>query len=204
MTRRGRRPSSLRDARHILARSLVSMRIDVAVEPNRSNRVRVPLVFAFLAVMHVVGTPASSSGQTLSLGPWQVPDSIKQRCAFQPVAGPCPVADTSVLVYDDNEAVRLVVRRDNPCAWSPRAAWMLSRDTIRVAWSFDGARGDVACPSHVHWDAWETRIAPLVPGPYVVVVYLTRGNALPQFIGARSITLNSPDPIPPAPHHPRI
>lgn len=204
MTRRGRRSSSLGDARHIFTRSLVSMRIDVAVEPNRSNRVRVPLVFAFLALIHVAGRPASSSGQTLSLGRWQVPDSIAQRCAFQPVAGPCPVADTSVLVYDDNEAVRLVVRRDNPCGWSPRATWTRSSDTIRVAWSFTDARRDVACPAHVHWDAWETRIAPLVPGPYVVAVYLADGNAPPRLIGARSITLNSPDPIPPAPHHPRI
>jgi hypothetical protein len=183
---------------------VVSTRTDVAVEPNRSNSVRVPLVFAFLAVMQIAGSPASSSGQTLSIGPWQVPDSIKQKCAFQPVAGPCPVADTSVLVYDDNEALRLVVRRDNPCGWSPRAAWTLSRDTIRVTWSFTDARRDVACPAHVHWDAWETRIAPLVPGPYVIVVYLTRGNATPQLLSARSITLNSPDPIPPAAHHPRI
>ena len=188
----------------LLARSLVSTRIDVAVEPNRSNRVRVPLAFVFIAVMHIAGSPASSSAQTLSPGPWQVPDSIKQRCAFQPVAGRCPVADTSVLVYDDNEAVRLVVRRDNPCGWSPRAAWTLSRDTIRVAWSFADARRDVACPAHVHWDAWESRIAPLVPGPYVIAVYLTLGNAPPQLIGVRSITLNSPDPIPPAPHHPRM
>lgn len=164
---------------------------------------RAPLVVAFLTLIHVAGSPAASSAQTLSLSRWQVPDTIAQRCAFQPVAGPCPWADTSVLVYDDDEAIRLVVRRDNPCGWSPRATWTLTRDTIRVTWSFPDARGDVACPAYVHWDAWQTRIAPLVPRPYVVAVYLTLGNAPPQLIGARSIMLNSPDPIPPAPHHPR-
>jgi hypothetical protein len=189
----------------ILARSLVSTRIDVAVEPKSEQpRVRVPLVFAFLTVMHVACRPVPASGQTLSLGPWQVPDSIKQRCAFQPVAGPCPVADTSVLVYDDNEAVRLVVRRDNPCGWSPRAAWTQAHDTVRVLWSFPDARSDVACPAHVHWDAWQTRIAPLVPGPYVVAVYVALGAAPPHLIGARSIALNSPDPIAPPTHRPRI
>lgn len=165
---------------------------------------RVPLVFAFLTVMLVAGSPVRSNGQTLSLGPWQVSDSVKQHCTFQPVAGACPVADTSVLVYDDDEAVRLVVRLDNPCGWSPRAVWSRSRDVIRVTWSFNDARGNVACPAHVHWDAWQTRIAPLVPGPYIVAVYLVRGSDPPELISARYIRLNSPDPIPPAPHHPRI
>jgi hypothetical protein len=161
--------------------------------------VRVRSLFAVFAAVPIAGGAASLSSQSLSVGPWDVPDTIRTHCASQPVAGACPWADTSVLVYDDDEAIRLVFRRDNPCGWSPRAAWTRSRDTIRVTWSFAGERTDVPCPAHVHWDAWQTRIAPLVAGPYVVNVYLAGAHGPPQLISARSILLNAPDPIPMAP-----